>query len=256
MFSRGEITVQHVVRSVPDTENKVVLGFVNELKIRRSRGPNGYKYVERKYASAGTVADLEEIHLDNTLHLVALGFAQKVFVGIETMEDLWSYSILGLRIKPNARSSPVFQDAEGQAWRYYTAMQSYQTKAKQAGVIGEGQRAVFYDVTQAGQFVSHANGTAATLTFLSSTETFSEAWYEKRGRLPAEESHADGWGERFLDEADEPVEEVVADEEVAAPVGAADEEPDGSDGKDSDSILDLIQAKKAYLKRLVKQLKA
>jgi hypothetical protein len=30
----------------------------------------------------------------------------------------------------------------------------------------------------------------------------------------------------------------------------------GSDGKDSDSILDLIQAKKAYLKRLVKQLKA
>jgi hypothetical protein len=49
---------------------------------------------------------------------------------------------------------------------------------------------------------------------------------------------------------------VVADEEVAAPVGEADEEVDGSDGKDSDSILDLIQAKKAYLKRLVKQLKA
>jgi hypothetical protein len=32
MFSRGEITIQHVVRSLPDTENKLVLGFVNELK--------------------------------------------------------------------------------------------------------------------------------------------------------------------------------------------------------------------------------
>ncbi|KAG7562324.1 hypothetical protein FFLO_02216 [Filobasidium floriforme] len=232
-----EVTLRHVIGTADDTKDKVVLGFAFDLKLTRWRGPNGYKDVEKGW-SAGSVANSDEIYVDLPLYLVAIGFAQKVFIGIETMEDLWSYSISGLRIKSDARSWPVFQNAEGQAWRYYTAMRGYQTRAKQAGVIEEGQKAVFYGVTEA--------------------EAFREPWYQKQDRVFAEWSQADGWGEKYLDEADESIESGCGDEK-GEEVTAVDQTTTTTDTAQTvtpavGTSSALVEMKKAFLRRIIQQL--
>jgi hypothetical protein len=210
-----------------------------------------------KGRSAGSVANSDEIYVDLPLYLVAIGFAQKVFIGIETMEDLWSYSISGLRIKSDARSWPVFQNAEGRAWRYYTAMRGYQMRAKQAGVIEEGQKAVFYGVTEAGEF-GCGRINRAPLRVLAFVEAFREPWYQKQDRVFAEWSQADGWGEKYLDEADESIESGCGDEK-GEEVTAVDQTTTTTDTAQTvtpavGTSSALVEMKKAFLRRIIQQL--
>lgn len=129
------------------------LGYESvDMKFRRSRGPDSSVWVERKYtAGIEGLAQKQEVAEDYPLYLLALGLHQGVFEYVQTVEDVWE-RWQRLSIKPEAERLPVFQDARGRAWRYYDAMEGYSRKARLAGLIQDGEKAVFYNVKEAGTY--------------------------------------------------------------------------------------------------------